>query len=433
MNVITDTDALARACDALKAQDFVAIDTEFMRETTFWPDLCLIQMAGGAQELIVDTVAEGLDLDPFFQLMGDEGVLKVFHAARQDVEIVHYLAGIIPHPIFDTQIAGMVCGFGESVSYSMLVKKLLGHDLDKTSRFTDWSRRPLSDKQLTYALGDVTHLRDLFPKLRDKLETSGRARWLDEEMGVLTDPATYEAHPELAWKRLKMRARTPTALAITMEVAAWRETEAQAQNVPRRRVMKDEAIHDIATQAPKTEVELDRLRSLHQGFSRSARGRAVLEAVRKGLERASANNGQALPEIRRSEPLTSQETAVLDLLRVLLKSAAGRHDVAPKLIATTSDLEKIARDDMADVPALKGWRAELFGNDALAIKRGELALAVHKGHVAVMPVAGGTADADGASSPPAKAHRSKRRRRRRGGPKPSAALDETGVVKRPDR
>jgi ribonuclease D len=418
MRVISDTRALEDACAALAENDFIAIDTEFMRETTFWPDLCLIQMAGGDAEFIVDVLAEGIDLASFFALMADEKVLKVFHAARQDVEIIHHLAEIIPHPIFDTQIAAMVCGFGESVSYTMLVKKTLKRDLDKSSRFTDWSRRPLTEKQLRYAIGDVTHLRDLFPGLRDQLKKSGRARWLDEEMAVLTDPATYEAHPEEAWRRLKMRAKTPKALAIMMELAEWREREAQAQNVPRRRILKDEAIHDIAAQAPANEAELEALRSVHQGFSRSTRGRAVLEAVRRGHER----DRETLPTIKRSQPMPPEALAVVDLLRVLLKSAAGRHGVAPKLIATTDDLEKIARDDKADVPALKGWRRELFGADALAIKQGRLALAIVDGRVQALS-AGGRAGGGAATQA---------RKKTGGGAKP-ATLEDAMAPKRPDR
>ncbi len=392
MKLITETDELGQACAALARADYLCVDTEFMRETTFWPDLCLIQMAGGAEEVIVDTLSPGLDLAPFFALMADEGVLKVFHAARQDIEIVHHLAGIIPHPIVDTQVAAMVCGFGDSTSYVMLVKKLLKRDLDKSSRFTDWSRRPLTERQLSYALGDVTHLRDLYPVLRDQLERTGRAGWLDEEMAVLTDSATYEAHPQDAWKRLKMRVRTPKALAVLMELADWREREAQAQNVPRRRVLKDEAIQDIAAQAPKSEQELAALRSIHQGFARSAKGRGVLEAVRRGLERDRAT----LPRIKKGEPLAPDAAAVLDLLRVLLKRAASRHGVAAKLIATADDLERIARYENADVPALKGWRRDLFGADALAIKQGRLALAVQQGQVSLLTLDG---QAPAASTP----------------------------------
>jgi len=377
MRVITKSDELVLACKELGKADFVAVDTEFMRESTFWPDLCLIQMAAGRNEIIVDALADGIDLGPFYELMADESTAKVFHAARQDIEIVYHQAEIIPHPVFDTQIAAMVCGFGESVSYGMLVKKLLNHELDKSSRFTDWSRRPLTQKQLTYAIGDVTHLRDLYPRLRKKLNANGRARWLDEEMAVLTDPATYESHPEDAWKRLKMRVKSKKALGVMMSIAEWREKEAQQQNVPRRRVLKDDAIYDIAAQAPTSEKELEGLRSVHQGFARSARGRGIVEAVKNGLQRDPAS----IPRIKRGEPLTANALAILDLLRVLLKAAAGRHGVAHKLIATTDELEQIARGDNDDLPSLKGWRRELFGADALLIREGKLGLAVENGQV----------------------------------------------------
>ena len=389
MRLITTTQELSDACSAATAADFVTVDTEFMRETTFWPDLCLIQMAAGEDEIIVDTLAEDIDLAPFFALMADENITKVFHAARQDIEIIHHRAGIIPTPVFDTPIAAMVCGFGESASYGLLVKKLLNRELDKSSRFTDWSRRPLSEKQLNYAIGDVTHLRDLYPKLRDQLNVNGRAQWLGEEMSVLTDPATYESHPENAWKRLKMRVRSKKALGVMMNLAEWREREAQRQNVPRRRVLKDEAIYDIAAQAPTTQHELDQLRSVHQGFSRSSKGRGVIEAVKQGLERDPAT----LPAIKRNEPLNADALAVLDLLRVLLKSAAARHGVAPKLIATSDELEKIARGTETDLPSLKGWRHELFGADALALREGKLGLALEGGRVVPFVPNGGEGSA----------------------------------------
>jgi ribonuclease D len=377
MRVITDTNDLHQACVSLGRAEFVAIDTEFMRETTFWPDLCLIQMAAGDNEIIVDTLADGIDLAPFYELMADESVTKVFHAARQDVEIVHHQAGIIPTPLFDTQIAAMVCGFGESVSYGMLVKKMLNQEIDKSSRFTDWSRRPLTKKQLVYAIGDVTNLRDLYPSLKEQLHKNNRASWLDEEMGVLTNPATYESHPEDAWKRLKMRVRNQKALGVMIQLAEWRETEAQRQNVPRRRVLKDEAIYDIAAQAPTTEAELSGLRSVHQGFARSAKGKGVIEAVKLGIKR----DPSTLPAIKRGEPLPPDSLAILDLLRVHLKAAAGRHGVAPKLIANASELEEIARNANADLPSLKGWRRELFGTDAIAICQGKLGLSVENGRV----------------------------------------------------
>jgi ribonuclease D len=381
MDLITRTEDLAAVCAKLSTAPFIAVDTEFMREQTFWPRLCLVQIASGDMEVLIDSLAPELDLKPFFDLMVDENVLKVFHSARQDIEIVHHLAGVLPHPIFDTQVAAMVCGFGEAVSYSMLVKRLLGRNLDKTSRFTDWSRRPLTERQLTYALGDVTHLRDLYPKLRAQLDQSERASWLSEEMAILTDPATYELHPEHAWRRLKMRIKTPKALAILMELAAWREREAQTQDVPRSRVLKDDALYDIAGQAPRTAEELGSLRSLHNGFARSQRGRAVLEAVQRGLDR----DPTTIPPLRRGEPMPPEAQAVVDLLRVLLKATAGRHGVAPKLIATSDELEQIARSDDADAAALRGWRRKLFGEDALALKRGDLSLAIGKGGVTVLP------------------------------------------------
>jgi ribonuclease D len=381
MDLITRTEDLAAVCAKLSTAPFIAVDTEFMREQTFWPRLCLVQIASGDSEVLIDSLAPELDLTPLFDLMVDENVLKVFHSARQDIEIVHHLAGVLPHPIFDTQVAAMVCGFGEAVSYSMLVKRLLGRNLDKSSRFTDWSRRPLTERQLTYALGDVTHLRDLYPKLRAQLDQSERASWLSEEMAILTDPATYELHPEHAWRRLKMRIKTPKALAILMELAAWREREAQTQDVPRSRVLKDEALYDIAGQAPRTAEELGSLRSLHNGFARSQRGRAVLEAVQRGIDR----DPTTIPPLRRGEPMPPEAQAVVDLLRVLLKATAGRHGVAPKLIATSDELEQIARSDDADAAALRGWRRKLFGEDALALKRGDLSLAIGRGGVTVLP------------------------------------------------
>jgi ribonuclease D len=380
MTLISRTDELKEACAKLGRAPFIAVDTEFMREQTFWPKLCLVQIAADGTEVLIDSQAPALDLTPLFDLMVNEKVVKVFHSARQDIEIVHHLAGVIPHPIFDTQVAAMVCGFGEAVSYSMLVKRLLNRNLDKTSRFTDWSRRPLSERQLTYALGDVIYLRDLYPKLKAQLDQSERASWLNEEMAVLTDPATYELHPEQAWKRLKMRIKTPKALAVLMELAAWREREAQTQDVPRARILKDEALYDIASQTPRSQDDLGSLRTLHNGFARSSRGRAVLEAVSRGLER----DPKTIPPIERGEPMPPEAQAVVDLLRVLLKATAGRHGVAPKLIATSDELEEVARSDDMDVPVLRGWRKKLFGDAALALKRGELALAIKDGEVTVI-------------------------------------------------
>jgi ribonuclease D len=377
MRVITSTLDLTEICARLSGHDFVAVDTEFMREQTFWPELCLIQLAGPGIEVIVDPAAQGLDLKPFYELMANEKVVKVFHAARQDIEIVYSEAGLIPKPVFDTQIAAMVCGFGESVSYVNLVKKVTGRDLDKSSRFTDWSRRPLTDRQLAYAIGDVTYLRDIYRYLKAELDASERAHWLSEEMAELTDPKTYETHPDDAWKRLKLRIKNRKALAVLIELAAWRERLAQAQDVPRGRILRDEALYDIANQAPTTPEQLSELRTLSEGFARSQRAREILEAVRRALARDS----KSLPALHQGHALSPEASATAELLKVLLKASAARHRVAPRLIADSGDLERIAAEAEPDVPALKGWRRQLFGEDALKLKRGELALALFKSEV----------------------------------------------------
>ncbi len=382
--IISTTDDLARICRELSKAEFVAVDTEFMRQSTYWPQLCLIQIASPEVEAVIDPMGDGIDLAPFFALMANPAVIKVFHAARQDVEIIYNLAGIIPLPIFDTQIAAMVCGFGEAASYGALVKRLMRKNLDKSSRFTDWARRPLTDKQLHYALGDVTHLRGIYIKLKTRLEATSRASWLDEEMADLVNPDNYKTEPEDAWRRLKMRARSPQELAIMIEVAAWRERAAQSQNVPRSRVIKDDTIYDVLTQAPKSVEELGKLRTIHDGFARSARARELVEAVNKALARSP----EKLPPLEITEPLPPSAVAVADLFRVLLKAVAARHDVAAKLIATTDELDKIALDDHADVAALHGWRRELFGEDALAIKAGRLAIAVEHGKIVTLPLPG---------------------------------------------
>lgn len=377
MRLISSTADLAAACTDLSAHTFVAVDTEFMREQTFWPELCLIQLAAPGIELMVDPLAKGLDLAPFWSLMANESVVKVFHAARQDIEIVFTEAGHVPRPIFDTQVAAMVCGFGESISYVNLVKRITGQDLDKSSRFTDWSRRPLSDKQLHYALGDVTHLRDVYRHLSEDLAKSGRASWLDEEMAILTDPATYQQHPETAWQRLKLRVKNRKALAVLMELAEWRERLAQSQNVPRQRILRDEALYDIANQMPSSPEQLSELRTLSEGFARSARAKDIIDAVKRGL----ARDQKSVPPLNHSQPLSAEATATTELLKVLLKSAAARNRVAPRLIADVEDLERIASETEPDVAALKGWRRKLFGEDALRLKRGELALTLSGGEV----------------------------------------------------
>ena len=377
MRIVTTSQDLTQACQRLSNSDFLAVDTEFMREQTFWPQLCLVQLASPEEALILDPMAPGLDLAPFWALMANERLPKVFHAARQDIEIVFAKTGLVPTPVFDTQIAAMVCGFGESISYVNLVKKVTGVDLDKSSRFTDWSRRPLSDRQLTYALADVTHLRDVYRHLKTEIDSAGRADWLNEEMAVLTDRKTYEQHPEEAWQRLKLRVKSRKALAVLMELAAWRERLAQSQDVPRARILRDEALYDIANQAPTSPEQLSELRTLSEGFSRSARAREITEAVKRGLQRDT----KALPPIDRGQQLSAEATALIDLLRVLLKASAARHRVAPRLIADSEDLERIALEAEPDIAALKGWRRKLFGEDALRLKRGEIALTLNGSEV----------------------------------------------------
>ena len=378
MRMITTTSDLSALCDVLAKSEYVAVDTEFLREQTFWPLLCLIQLAGPDAEAVVDPLSPGLDLSPFYKLMADPAIVKVFHAARQDIEIVYLKSEIVPHPVFDTQVAAMVCGYGDSISYVNLVKKTVGVDLDKSSRFTDWSRRPLSDKQLDYALADVTHLRDVYVRLKQTLEKTGRTPWLQEEMGVLTSPATYDAKPENAWQRLKLRVKGRKSLAVLIELAAWRERLAQQMDVPR-----GDALYDIANQLPASAEALGQLRTLSDGFARSQRAKEIIDVVKTGL----ARDPKTLPKIERSEALSAEASATLELLKVLLKAAAAEHGVAPRIIADSDDLEQLATSDEADILALQGWRRTLFGDAALKLKRGELALTLVDGEVRAVPAA----------------------------------------------
>ena len=376
MELITTTAELAAVCARLAKHPVITVDTEFLRETTYYPLLCVVQMASPEEAVVIDTLAEGIDLKPFLELMADEKVLKVFHAARQDIEIVWHRAGIVPHPIFDTQVAAMVLGYGDSIAYDQLVERITGHRPDKTHRFTDWSRRPLSEEQMHYAVADVTHLRDVFAALDADLKKRARSDWVSQEMEVLTSPKTYDFHPERAWERLKTRVRKPKELAVLMEVAAWREQEAQSRDVPRGRVLKDDAVGDIATHAPTSLERLAGLRSLPKGFDRSKWGTDIVAAVQRGLARDPAT----LPKIEKPRG-NSNGAAIVELLKVLLRMTSERHAVASKVIATVDDLEQIAADDDADVGALHGWRRELFGEAALALKHGRLALAIEKGRV----------------------------------------------------
>ncbi|MGI9354497.1 MAG: ribonuclease D [Rhizobiaceae bacterium] len=380
MKIITDTRALAEACTAFAEHGYVTVDTEFLRETTFWPILCLIQIAGPGDECIVDPMADDIDLRPFFQLMGDESVVKVFHAARQDVEIVHNLGGLIPKPLFDTQVAAMVCGYGDSIAYNMLVQRITGGHIDKTSRFTDWSRRPLTNKQLNYALADVTHLRDVYQSLKSDLEQKNRAHWVAEEMKILTTEETYNLPVEKAWTRLKMRVRKPRDLAVMQAVAEWREIEAREKDVPRGRVMKDDGIYEIAQQHPKDATALGRLRAVPRGFEKSRSAESLLEVVAEAM----ALPEKDLPDVPRPVRAPEGTNAASELLRVLLKIVAEHHGVASKIVATSDDLDKIAADDNADVPALHGWRRELFGEQALELKRGDIALGFEKCKIQVI-------------------------------------------------
>jgi len=376
MDLITTTAELAAFCDRLAKHRVITVDTEFLRETTYYPLLCVVQMASAEEAAVIDSLAEGIDLKPFFELMADEKVLKVFHAARQDIEIVWHRAGIVPHPIFDTQVAAMALGYGDSIAYDQLVERVTGHRPDKTHRFTDWSRRPLTEDQMHYALADVTHLRDVFAALDADLKKRGRSDWVSEEMEVLTSPRTYDFHPERAWERLKTRVRKPKELAVLIEVAAWREQEAQGRDVPRGRILKDDVVGDIATHAPTSLEKLAHLRSLPKGFDRSKWGSDIVAAVQRGLARDMAT----LPKIEKPRG-NSNGAAIVELLKVLLRMTSERHAVASKVIATVDDLEQIAADDNADVGALHGWRRELFGEAALALKHGQLALAIEKGRV----------------------------------------------------
>ncbi len=374
MDLISDTDSLAAFCDRLSRETFVTVDTEFMRENSYWPHLCVVQMAGTKEAVAVDALADGLDLTPLFDLMANENVLKVFHAARQDLEIFYHLAGRLPTPMFDTQVAAMVCGFGDSVGYETLVRKLANAEIDKSSRFTDWSHRPLTEKQINYALADVTHLRKVYEKLAARLGKNGRREWLEEEIATLAAPETYRTAPEEAWKRIKSKSNRPRFLAILREVAAWREIEAAERDLPRNRVLRDEALVEIAHHAPKTVEDLSRTRGLGRRMAEGKSGEALLAAVKNGLDLPD----DACPRLEKREALPRGLGPVTDLLKVLLKMKCEQHEVAQRLLATSDHLEQIAAyGEKADVPALKGWRRQIFGNDALAAIAGNVALVIN--------------------------------------------------------
>lgn len=372
MSLIADTQSLSALCERLAKSSVVTVDTEFIRERTYWPRLCLIQVAGEDEAACIDPLAPEIDLEPFFVLMRNPDVLKVFHAARQDLEILMKLMGELPKSLFDTQIAAMVCGFGESVGYETLATKLAGAHVDKSTRFTDWSKRPLTERQVIYALNDVIPLRRVYRKLAAALERTGRAAWLDEEMAVLTDPATYVVEPREAFLRIKSRTRNPRFLAVLRELAAWRELEAQRRDLPRQRVLRDETMLETAASAPTSLEALAGIRQLSKSMTEGPAAEALVAAVNAGLA-LPAEDCPDLPQRKEHPPGLAP---VVDLLRVLLKTKCDAHGVAPKIVASAEELEDLAADDHAPVRALSGWRRALFGEDALRLKRGQLGLAI---------------------------------------------------------
>jgi len=381
MRIVTETADLEALAQELGRGPYVAIDTEFMRDQTYWPKLCLIQAAGPGVEAIIDPLADGIDLAPFHALLATKSVVKVFHAARQDVEIFHHQGGVIPNPLFDTQIAAMVCGFGDSASYETLVRKLAKADIDKSARFTDWSRRPLSKRQLEYALADVTYLRLVYELLSKELEKTGRAKWVEEEEATLTDPATYRLDPSEAWRRLKPRGGNKRFFQVLAGVAAWREREAQSRDVPRNRVLKDEALLEIASHPPPDAEHLGQIRALPNGYANSRAGKALMSALKDAL--AGPPLEMMLPPERRSRG-AEPTPAALDLLKTLLRLRATQYRVAPRLVASADELERLASGEKENVPALHGWRAEVFGNDAVALREGRLAIALDNGEAVVI-------------------------------------------------
>jgi len=382
LRLITTTEELAAICARLRAEPFVTVDTEFMRERTYWPELCLVQLAGEREVAVVDALAPGLDLAPLGELLADPAVLKVFHAARQDVEIFLLKFGSVPAPLFDTQVAAMVAGYGDQVSYDGLCRALAGAQIDKAHRFSDWSARPLSAAQIAYAAADVTHLRRIYLALDARLRREGRLAWVAEEMAALADPATYRQDPETAWERLRPRTANRRFLAVLRAVAAWREREAQRMNIPRQRLVKDETLLEIAATMPETPAELARARGISEGFAKGRLGAGLLAAVKAGREAPE----EALPEAPKERPSPPPSPALVALLKVLLAAKSEEHHVAPRLIASSEDLDRIAAGDGAEVPALHGWRREVFGEAALALKAGRLALGVDGKRVKLIPV-----------------------------------------------
>jgi ribonuclease D len=380
MRIVNTTQDLKGLVAELTGAPYLALDTEFMRDQTYWPKLCLIQVASSGVEAIIDPLADDIELAPFYELLKSPAVVKVLHAARQDIEIFHHQGGMIPDPLFDSQIAAMVCGFGDAASYETLCRKIAHVEIDKSSRFTDWSRRPLSQKQLDYAVGDVTHLRTIYEFLKRRLDETGRADWVQEEIAALQDPALYALHPEIAWKRLKPRTANKRFLAMLATLAAWREREAQERDIPRGRVLKDEALSEIAAHPPESVEALERIRAVPKGFANSRFGRGLMDAIAEGKHAKPPEPIEHDRPRRRREP----SPGAIDLLKTLLRLRAEAAGVAPRLIANADDIERLAANEDEGVPALRGWRAQVFGNDAVALRRGELAIALEGGEAVVV-------------------------------------------------
>jgi ribonuclease D len=382
MTLITETNKLIDACERFSRDSFLAIDTEFMRERTYYPQLCLIQIAGKDEAVTVDALANEINLNPILDLMGNNQIIKVFHACRQDMEIFFNLNRRIPFPVFDTQIGAMVCGYGESVSYDKLVRQITGVQIDKSSRFTDWSHRPLSKQQLNYALSDVTHLRTVYESLLNQLEKNGRINWLNEEFQNVLSPQTYDIPLDQIWKRLKIKNGRPKFLILVRELCAFREKEAQNRNIPRNRVIRDDVLLDIAARSPRSSIDLAKVRSLSPQFAEGRLGKSILRVVAEASNIPESDAPQ-LEKLNKPKP---QKPALIELLKVLLKHKSEDNNVAQKLIASTADLEAIAEDDNANVLALNGWRKDVFGDDALLLKSGKIALSATGDRIKVIQI-----------------------------------------------
>lgn len=370
-------------CQKLSQAPYLTIDTEFLRDKTYYPKLCLVQMAGpDTDAAALDPIATELDWAPFQALMANEKVLKVFHAARQDMEIFYHMLDSLPHPVFDTQVAAMVCGYGDQIAYNALVREITGHQLEKNAQFTDWSRRPLSKKQMKYALDDVIFLREVYEKLDAKLRQQGRGDWAKQEMDILTNPATYSAEPDEAWKRIRIRTDKPETLAILRELAAWRESEAQRRDIPRGRILKDETLADIALYRAKDEEGLSHIRSLPKDMAKGAKGKTLLDLIAK----ARAADPATWPKKDSGAPFPRQAQATLEMLKMLLRICSAEVGVTPRLVASTEELEQLALEDAPDIPVLQGWRREVFGNEALALKEGKIALTIKKNKIIRQPI-----------------------------------------------